>query len=266
MSNDIKSPTNGDSRVSQLSRHSNSPITHPPSQNASNNNDTASLHSQKLAQLNNGGTNVAAKSPPIQEHQQQQQQQQKAASSNRQNSLSSNSFLPPINQTPPLPQNSQNSLPTISNNNNKTATNSPSSRMNANNYNMSPVNAVVGSPKNKRIDALDNASLNSFNSTTIRVANYYGGANNSKSDDIAKRKNVVTANSNESNASKKIVRWHLWWDKTNSNIRVPSYNLPSKNVPSKIGSLENLDYKPGEYDDYYLLLRNRKKKSVFLIN
>jgi hypothetical protein len=44
--------------------------------------------------------------------------------------------------------------------------------------------------------------------------------------------------------SKRILRWHLWWDKTNSDLRIPTFSKPNKNVDPKIGSLQNVTYKP----------------------
>lgn len=35
------------------------------------------------------------------------------------------------------------------------------------------------------------------------------------------------------------------WDKPDSLLRVPSYALPPKDVPSRIGSLERINHKPG---------------------
>lgn len=54
-----------------------------------------------------------------------------------------------------------------------------------------------------------------------------------------------TSYSQESTGSKKIIKWSVWWDKPESNLRVPSYPLPPKDVPSKIGSLEKVSHKPG---------------------
>ena len=44
--------------------------------------------------------------------------------------------------------------------------------------------------------------------------------------------------------SKRILRWHLWWDKTNSELRIPTFEKPRKDVDSKIGSLQNITHKP----------------------
>ncbi len=62
--------------------------------------------------------------------------------------------------------------------------------------------------------------------------------------------NQTTA-SNLSENSKKILRWHLWWDKQNSDLRVPVYDKPNKNVDARIGSLQNVTYRPG--DSYSLV-------------
>lgn len=34
------------------------------------------------------------------------------------------------------------------------------------------------------------------------------------------------------------------WDKTDSDLRVPSYPMPSKQVPPKVGSFDNFKHKP----------------------
>jgi hypothetical protein len=54
-----------------------------------------------------------------------------------------------------------------------------------------------------------------------------------------------TSASNMSENSKKILRWHLWWNKQNSDMRIPLYEKPNKNVDSRIGSLQNVTYRPG---------------------
>jgi len=62
-------------------------------------------------------------------------------------------------------------------------------------------------------------------------------------------KEVYTSNSaasEGSSGSKKLFKWHLWWDGVNPDIKVPMYRLPHmRSVPSKIGSLENLKHLPG---------------------
>jgi hypothetical protein len=42
------------------------------------------------------------------------------------------------------------------------------------------------------------------------------------------------------------------WDGMNPDIKVPMYRLPQmRNVPSKIGSLENLKHLPGKHSETY---------------
>ncbi|CAF0712416.1 unnamed protein product [Brachionus calyciflorus] len=69
-----------------------------------------------------------------------------------------------------------------------------------------------------------------------------------------------TSLSQESTRSKKIVKWHMWWDKSNSQVRVPTYALPPKEVPSKIGSLEKINHKPGGGNVSFLDEKLRWKK------
>lgn len=47
--------------------------------------------------------------------------------------------------------------------------------------------------------------------------------------------------------TKKIVKWNFWWDKPESNIRVPFSYIPEykKKINSKIGSFEKIKHKPG---------------------
>lgn len=61
-----------------------------------------------------------------------------------------------------------------------------------------------------------------------------------------KNKRTVSNLSSDS-TQKKILRWHLWWDGSQSNLRVPSFPLPNRNVPSRIYSLENINHKPGKF-------------------
>jgi hypothetical protein len=54
-----------------------------------------------------------------------------------------------------------------------------------------------------------------------------------------------TSTSQMSDNSKKILRWHLWWNKQNSELRIPLYTPPNKNVDPKVGSLQNITHRPG---------------------
>jgi hypothetical protein len=70
--------------------------------------------------------------------------------------------------------------------------------------------------------------------------------NQSTNHKLQRIKNKRTAsNLSADNSQKKILRWHLWWDGSQSNLHVPSFPLQNRNVSSKIRSLEKINHKPG---------------------
>lgn len=62
----------------------------------------------------------------------------------------------------------------------------------------------------------------------------------------------INSNNNSDSKSvdtKKIFKWRFWWEKNDSNIRIPIFESPGKlfeNTSSKISSLEFINHKPGE--------------------
>jgi hypothetical protein len=71
-------------------------------------------------------------------------------------------------------------------------------------------------------------------------------ANETKENSRKKRGNTSKSSSSEASSdSKKIIRWKLWWEKSDSPIRVPVYELPSREVAPKVGSMEFFHHKPG---------------------
>ena len=55
----------------------------------------------------------------------------------------------------------------------------------------------------------------------------------------------VTDLSTMSENSKKILRWHLWWNKQPTDLRIPLYGKQNKDIGSKIDSLKNVTHRPG---------------------
>ena len=84
-----------------------------------------------------------------------------------------------------------------------------------------------------RLEPLDHAQSSDANRSTEQ-----------KPQRIKNKRTVSNLSSDSS--QKKILRWHLWWDGSQSNLRVPSFPLPNRNVPSRIYSLENIKHKPGK--------------------
>ena len=79
-----------------------------------------------------------------------------------------------------------------------------------------------------------------------RNSNNNNNNNETKENNRKKRGNTSKSSSSEASTdSKKIIRWRLWWEKSNSPIRVPVYELPSRDVAPKVGSMEYLHHKPG---------------------
>jgi len=71
-------------------------------------------------------------------------------------------------------------------------------------------------------------------------------------DDTINRSELVSALSSDSKNpdTKKIFKWRFWWEKNDSNIRIPIFESPSKlfeNTPSRIGSLDLINHKPGKF-------------------
>ena len=55
------------------------------------------------------------------------------------------------------------------------------------------------------------------------------------------------ANNQTNEGKKRIIRWNLWWDKSNSELKIPTYSKPSKSVNPKINSLQNVTHKPSKH-------------------
>lgn len=76
----------------------------------------------------------------------------------------------------------------------------------------------------------------------------------SNSEDHFDKLPPINSNNNENDSksvgvdTKKIFKWRFWWEKNDSNIRIPIFDSPSKlfeNTPSKVSSLDFINHKPG---------------------
>lgn len=115
-----------------------------------------------------------------------------------------------------------------------------SSKNQSNNINNSiPVGSDNNYPRkpisfNSSFDKLPSIDTNQFN----------------RGESLAKDRSELASdsfNSQENMGQKKVVKWNFWWDKPESNIRVPFSYIPEykKKVNPKIGSFDKIHHKPG---------------------
>lgn len=106
-----------------------------------------------------------------------------------------------------------------------------------------PIGAVENvSNKRKVLDQVDkskfmyNKANNSRENSTDKIEK-----SKKTTEKIQRNKSITSLSSNE---SKKITLRRFWWDKSDSNLRLPLFQSPRKDVSSKIGSLEKINHKP----------------------
>lgn len=68
-----------------------------------------------------------------------------------------------------------------------------------------------------------------------------------KSESMNLRSDSVNSQESYNSNAKKILKWNLWWEKPESNIRVPFSYIPEykKKVGAKVGSLDKINHRPG---------------------
>ncbi len=73
---------------------------------------------------------------------------------------------------------------------------------------------------------------------------------------ISKSTFNVNTNNNSQNPelktsdTKKVFKWRFWWEKNESNLRIPIFESPSKlfeNIGPKVSSLDLIHHKPGKF-------------------